>query len=140
MAMNTNRPTDHAHTLHRRALALDRVQLGSCTKSIQQPTTTDSMQTAHPSFHAGSLQRRPHSSLLHYLADYIADRSLVHTTNERAQVDRIYHRDPSRIGSWTAHWHHSTSTPYLFKRGQFLFPINATSQAITLIRSAHHVH
>lgn len=56
-----------------------------------------------------------------YLADYAADRALVHTDLHRAQVDRIYRFDP-RVAGWTVAWDDTTRTPYAKRGNSIIYP------------------
>lgn len=66
---------------------------------------------------------RPVSALKRYLSDYAQDRNMVFLTAHKAVVDRLCHTD-SRITSWRAWWRQRSGTPYMERRGQFIFPGN----------------
>lgn len=79
---------------------------------------------------------RPVAVLKKYLADYAEDRNMVFLTIHKAAVDRLYHEDP-RITSWRAWWHQGTGTPYLERKGQFIFPIGTSPSIQASIKHDH---
>lgn len=79
----------------------------------------------------------PHSRLQAYLNDYRQDRNMVFLTLHKAAVDRIYHQDELRIFSWRAWWHQRTGTPYLERRGQFIFPVGTSPSIQASIKHDH---
>ena len=87
-----------------------------------------------------SCRRRLEPALMTYLREYRSDRGLTFTAEAQRQVDRLYQRDAGRIGKWSAHWHQRSATPYLFKKGRFIFLPETEQQLVQRIRSEHHVH
>lgn len=78
----------------------------------------------------------PYSRLQAYLKDYRQDRNMVILTQHKEVVDRLYHEDP-RIFSWRAWWHQRTGTPYLERKGQFIFPIGTSPSIQASIQHDH---
>jgi|GEM_PF-5427037 len=77
---------------------------------------------------------RTHARIRKYLADWMADRALVHTDLHRAQVDRIYMADPV-VKGYRVGWDCTAQTPYAYRGGTWLFPFGTpgpTAAAIAL--------
>jgi len=79
---------------------------------------------------------RPHARIRQYLADWVADRSLVYTDLHRAQVDHIYTTDPV-VRGYTVGWDAGTHTPYAHKRGTWFFPPNTPAATCHAIQHRH---
>lgn len=64
---------------------------------------------------------RTHQRIRQYLADYAADRALVHCDLHRARVDQLYSSDPI-VATYTVGWDRATRTPYAQRDELVLFP------------------
>lgn len=77
---------------------------------------------------------RTHARIRQYLADWMADRALVHTDLHRAQVDRIYMADPI-VRGYIVGWDNATRTPYAYRprTGTFLVPFGTPEETTMAI-------